>query len=130
LAWWRGLKAKAATAGQVLAVAGGLRRLGRQAEAIAFIEARYPLLRERDPAQSRPLRSELVAYYRQQRQPAKMLSLFPEIRLFDLEVEPEAVRHLNLAFPSDVWEQLLARFVRGGRSQPAFITRSAALLAT
>jgi hypothetical protein len=130
LAWWRGLKSRTAAASQVMLVANGLRSLGRHAEAIALIEARYAAVcaAEGDSSGSRSLRADLVESYRRAKQPAKILPLFPEARLFELEVEPEAIRRLDLGIPPVAWQLLLERFEQEGRSRPALLVYCCALL--
>lgn len=131
LAWWRKLKASAASAGDIQAVANGLRSLGKDAEAREFILQRWTAagVAERYPGEANGLRSEVADQLIQGKQSAKALDLFPEIGLFELDVDPEALRMVNFELPSTLWKGLIAQYDRSGRRKAAFLAYCRALAA-
>lgn len=119
---WRQLKARARTLEQVRAVVNSLQSLGRQAEAIAFLEERYPALQQsqRYMGEGDDLRSQLVQHYLGKGQKERALALYPEMTVFDLDVEPDALRHLRVNLPAEFWKLLLDRLDRANHSAAAF----------
>src|SRR5262249_18698236 len=93
---WRRMKARARTLEQVRVIINSLQSLGRGPEAIAFLEERYPTLHrsERYMGEGEDLRSQLVQHYLSKGQKGRALALFPEMAVFDMDVEPDALRHL------------------------------------